>query len=575
MPKFVSAPHYSHSGFLTYWYDNSDAELSISALMGKTAADLIQPALDNFLDQKKQLQSSLSSMARSEKEDKKLLELLDFTTYQGGLEKYMKDKISADINTNANGINISSIDQAYEYLRLAGRESENLSKKISLFMQGYQKILDALNTDGKHKSVITRVRNALLGKYCEEAQQRGKVDISNEMSKGGLLNTQTARLILEDILKRTNNNAVFDNLAIKDGRINQQEINGIVKRLLMISAALPTFQNSNTGLAGMSVNHSNGNVTETETENDIINALIKKTRGMLSNLKGTALEMAVAYGFLKAHIDDGAYNAFKRGLTVKPTRIGNNSYDISISSINTNNKSFLDELDEMKKTAKAFQQRSKADAAIVVKKNKVEAHIGFSIKTSKSITFNEKLGTVDIKIQDGTPLFTLLGREMALDSEKFQAVMQLLAGHGSTQQGAAHSDIMLNEKWKDIKQQLLYLGFVNALTGSTTEGKAYFMIIGNKIYSMEQIIKEAQKGSKGLFGVAASYAEENKVDLGLQREPYLTINAWKPFGETGKAPKHEYGIERGTAAWKNVSKMLYDTKVRISMTTQDLAKLVS
>lgn len=157
---------------------------------------------------------------------------------------------------------------------------------------------------------------------------------------------------------------------------------------------------------------------------------------------------------------------------------------------------------------------------------------------------------------------------MRLNDHEYRAVMQLLAGHGNIH---GTTEAMLQLRWEKIKKQLAYLAFVNALTGSSVEGKAHFFVIQDKIYSVESIIEEMAKGRDGINSsfLSASIAANDNL---LTRTPYLQANRW--IGDKGEADE-TLGLRRGQYAWKRVSELLYKAKIKISMTVHDLQKFAA
>lgn len=565
MPKFVNSPHYSSSGFLTYWYDNNLSAGNLTGILSKNAADLIQPMLDKFMAKQDALKQSLTSASPIDGSAQKILELFDLSVYnQDQVRSILEPNVSK--NNEDTGVSLDSLQTALEQLSKATAEVNNLTVKMEEFVKGIEEIMNAIDPSGRYKGVITKIKKALLGKYCEQAQARGKVDITTATSETGILNTITGQEILRDILERTDNDAIFDDLAIRNKKVNGLDVDKALKKIMMLAIALPAFADGNTGLVGISAQHGDGSSSSaSKSENDVINLLIEKTRGLVIVLKGKTGETAKAYAAVKAHIADGGYNTFEKGLKVKAFKSGSKTFGVECIPEDSGNQTFLNVLKEADVAlGRLKNQVSKADVGIQINNNGVTGSVGFSVKVGKKLNDDTYLGAATIHIQSGTSLAVLLGREMGLNSAQYYSVMQLLAGHGTPY--GPNNDADLNATWEILKEKLLYMAFIDALTGVSLGGKAYFMIVGNYMYSMQQIIQEMQKGSNGNLSLSAGYAQNNAGSL--DRDAYLALNTWRP----PENPDTPTGYERGQDVFQQVSSLLYKTKVRISMNISSMSQ---
>lgn len=571
-PPFVKDPHpYAASSFLTYYYDNSDAMPDIERIRTESVRSLMNDSYQRFKSQKHTMIGNLLSNGSSSEDistDRKILELFDYTCYTDSFKKYWdenaKDEVKIDDFTK---IDTNGLEEAVSMLTKVQKSTDTLEKQVEQFNAVIQQIFDTIAPKSGHKGVINKMKKAIIAQYCERAQKEN-IKLSNEIAKDALVDTEIARMMLKDILGKTDGDLVFSNLDVKVGKNNQVAINNTYKKLLVLAIALPSFKDGNFNMGDFVVRHGSDKDGKTyKGDNVLLEKILDKTRGYIFSMKGHVGEVVSVYGPLKAHVQANVQSEFEKALKVKPKVVGSDVFQTEITPENSGNTTFLDALKSVKNKLGIFEnQVSKADGIIEITNDGVVGHAGFSVKTNKSVTFDTNKNSANINIQEGTSLLILMGREMRLNSHQYRSVMQLLAGHPSD---TGTSEAQLQIAWQDVKKKMAYLAFVDALTGSTLEGKAHFLVIRDRIYAMENIIEEVMKNGENGAGkfLTTSMSADNPTLL--TREPYLAINDW--IGDENDVDE-SLSVTRGLSAFQRVSQKMYQAKIKISLNIHDLAR---
>lgn len=549
------------SSYLHYWYTNANTDASLNTILHQSAQELIGPQLARFRQQQAQTIAQISEAASSEQRDT-LLQLFDISSYH---PEKLEQILDPKLKENQDNARIpETIENALAELTSIKSSKAQDHVRLSRFKDAVEEIISMFDPSGRYKGVITRIKNSLWSKYTQQALKTGSLSGEAMTSQE---KTETARQLIRDILSRENEK-VFEGLEARDKSINNLEVDKAVKKILLLSMALENFGDGESlGISEARVGHQNKDSEDVSGENKILNELMSKVRGMANYLKGSVGEMATVYGFLKAHTD--ALPAFRKGLKVQSKRFGSTYFNVDVSELETN-ESFLRVLENINKDVQNFsQQVSKADSGYSIKGNSIEANIGFSVKVGGKLGNTGTIGSgpATISLQGGTSLAVLLAREMHLSSQQYQAVVQLLAGHGSTRM----NDAQLNERWEKLKQKLLQLAFVDVLTGSTIGGKAYFMVVGGSIISMDSIISNMISDSNLSLSMTNKKIVDEDNTGSLNRADYMALNTW----QGSETPNTSTAYSRSDIAWSEIANLLYQTKINISMNIADIARFKS
>lgn len=194
---------------------------------------------------------------------------------------------------------------------------------------------------------------------------------------------------------------------------------------------------------------------------------------------------------------------------------------------------------------------SKSDSEIVMMKDNLEVSlIRATDKRHLSFYPNNPLikrSGAYLSLHHNANFLNFLNREMSMNSKEMHGLVQLLVARSSREN--------LDSYWEQFKDNVAYNGFLSALAGYARQEQAQYMIIGDRIVSVEQIIQSAMNQDVTPY---ATYSPD------YSRSDFATKAPW--IGKTG--PNLVAAVERSEIAWNNTSRMLnamiLDIKMDIS-----------
>jgi hypothetical protein len=356
---------------------------------------------------------------------------------------------------------------------------------------------------------------------------------------GGITDENRSRAaseIISNFRNRQTNGKLFSvpkNLEDKEAR-NASALSIAEREILALIASIGIMQTSSS--VQSSVKSSWGGV---------ISQWKNQCQGLANVVAGKTHELASAMGLLSAvQKMDKLDEQIAKTLTPE-TIEGKN---ISIKRMFTKNSTF----DNLKMRANASAKRVskkiyKSDVALTMNTNGVD--IEFIRATAKNkISYYpndpliEKSGFLTIHNHGSFTNF--LNRELGMGKKELQGVVQLVVAHSDT--------INLDTYWDQLKENVAYNGFLSALAGFSAEEQAEYMIIGEKIFPIQNIIESAMNQDITPYAVYSPNYDRNS---------FMSKNPW-----LGTAKKNRTAaIERSEVAWNNTAQMLNSMILTIKM----------
>ena len=507
----------------------------------------------------KKAQSKVSSVTKNAGANAEVLaQLFDVGVYQQQLDQYLST--SGGILEGTEDLSMIDFESALQ--RIKTLNLENDSKSLKEFVFQVEKIIN--NYMGKPSSAeIEAIGKSLLLKYARNVGIIGTSASELTARQTSLVSTK----ILRDFLSRTN-----DKLFKLDGE-EEAEIfcSNTIKRLATMIAALKTFSSSGIEMKQATVkSHHSKNQKRASGAEQILGTLQEKTSNTLIWMRRIAAETTKVYGSLKAQAS--LFNALNNANLFKSKKMGNRYFNYSIDV--QNNPTMKRMIEESGQSiARMETKASKSDNGIYINGNSVEANLGFTVKTSENNVpvAGKSINRVSIKLQDSTPLSTLLFRELGFNSNELFALVQLLAQHDDD---LHHIVPDSNVAWESVKQNITEAAFLSALSGIGAEERSYFLVYDNKIISIESILRARLTNGSIKLGSNLRLADSN-ISGSLNRADYLQNNRW--IDVSTKKSDTQAAYIRSDTTFGSISRMLYNTKIRVDMTissTQDLLKLI-
>lgn len=541
--------HRKDKGYLHYWSANIDDDVlaSASAMYNISKRQILASQYSNFM---KAQSSKINAAAASGMSAQTLGKLYDAGLYRDELRKYVDMEQNQSQPTG--DLEMLPLEQA-----IAAAKSIDLGAANSSIAQYTSALESFLNTALKPTdSSLADLQASIVREYAAKSG----------ISKGGLTSNQESKVcerLLRDIL--SNENGEF--FKVRKGSAEAQTgITTSYRKIAAAAYALKYFQGEGLPIKRAIVQYGDSSKRRAQTrhtvsgESDVLNEISKKINTSLDNIKFGAAETTRVYGSLL-----GAEKVMKemnKNLKIENKHLGNTRNGISIDIVTQNNKTFEQALNEINVSKSRLSVKtSKADNGFYVTENGVRAGVTFTVKDGERlIKSTNGVQSASIRLQSGTPLLTLLAREAGFSSDELFVVYQMLVAHGN--------EPLHDNWWERIKDTLNDLAFLDALAGISQEDRATFMVLGDRIATVQDILAERVSSNGANISSKVSLSKWNEGFL--SRAPYVAMNVWQ-----GSKPNTTIANERSAKLFNSVSDKLYATKIQIDMTIRNTQTLMS
>lgn len=541
--------HRKDKGYLHYWSANIDDDVlaSASAMYNISKRQILASQYSNFM---KAQSNKINAAAASGMSAQTLGKLYDAGLYRDELKKYVD--MEQNQSQPPGDLEMLPLEQA-----IAAAKSIDLGAANNSIAQYTNALENFLNTVLKPTdSNLADLQASIVREYAAKSG----------ISKGGLTSNQESKVcerLLRDIL--SNENGEF--FKVRKGSVEAQAgITTSYRKIAAAAYALKHFQGEGLPIKRALVQYGDSSRRRAQTrhtvsgESDILNEISNKINASMDNIKFGAAETTRVYGSLL-----GAEKVMKqmnKDLKIESKNLGNVHNGISIDIIAQDNKIFERALNEINVSkARLSVKTSKVDNGFYVTENGVRAGVTFTVKDGEGlIKSTNGVQSASIRLQSGTPLLTLLAREAGFSSDELFTVYQMLVAHGN--------ELLHDNWWERIKDTLNDLAFLDALAGISQEDRATFMVLGDRIATVQDILAERVSSNGTNISSKVSLSKWNEGSL--SRAPYVAMNIWQ-----GSKPNTAIANERSAKLFGSVSDKLYATKIQIDMTIRNTQTLMS
>lgn len=541
--------HRKDKGYLHYWSANIDDDVLVSAsvMYNISKRQILASQYSNFM---KAQSNKINAASASGMSAQTLGKLYDAGLYRDELKKYVA--MEQNQSQPPGDLEMLPLEQA-----IAAAKSIDLGAANNSIAQYTNALENFLNTVLKPTdSNLADLQASIVREYAAKSG----------ISKGNLTSNQESKVcerLLRDIL--SNENGEF--FKVRKGSAEAQAgITTSYRKIAAAAYALKHFQGEGLPIKRALVQYGDSSKRRAQTrhtvsgESDILNEISNKINASMDNIKFGAAETTRVYGSLL-----GAEKVMKemnKNLKIENKHLGNTRNGISIDIITQNNKTFEQALKEIEVSKSRLSVKtSKADNGFYVTENGVRAGVTFTVKDGEGlIKSTNGVQSASIRLQSGTPLLTLLAREAGFSSDELFTVYQMLVAHGN--------EPLHDNWWERIKDTLNDLAFLDALAGISQEDRATFMVLGDRIATVQDILAERMSNNGANISSKVSLSKWNKGFL--SRAPYVAMNVWQ-----GSKPNTTIANERSAKLFNSVSDKLYATKIQIDMTIRNTQTLMS
>lgn len=550
--KGFTSPYY-----VNYWFANyPKASTVVDMVEGLRVSEAYRRQLSAFNKRKKSLLGQHSDK-RAFQQWSKLLE---------STADNQEDVLYKASQIPGSDIDVSKVHHIDDVLRDLTTNDERFSNSA----KGLQEVVNVANEilelcfGREKKSIFDAWTQECISRYAEDG---ANVDGYAENVVRSILSTHSNEFV-----------------RVKKGDGRWDKLTDANRRLGGLLASLQMLQSGMSDKALTIVRGSGA--TTLLTGDEIVRRIRESIRGSLQNYSKDAMEhisgMAVEKigNWLIENIPGANLTTSYTGKTVNRVNYADIIYHMDpafqrhISSINNRR------MELNKRRATWDQKTSKADYTTVLTSTEnditLTTTIGFSVKSETNVKISSKgITKADIKLQDGTSLFTFLTRDLGLTSHQLNGFIRLAAGHGSNTKaggGRAYSSSKLNSVWNKLINYVQAKSLLTALTGVSVVGQSdvLYFILNGKMFSIGDIIQgAADVATRGGDAVKLSSIGDGN-EPGLKRSTYLNMNQWK----SPKKPKARVAMKRSGEVFDNVVNKMYDTKIRVDLNTSAIQSIL-
>lgn len=406
----------------------------------------------------------------------------------------------------------------------------------------------------------------ILRGYYAKIVKDFKENSTGRLYSGGVKNNgSVANAIVDSILGHYNNKIFTKRDELIDS--NFENLNASMIKLYALYRGLRGY---NVGYA-TEIRHSGGvGQTGYLTDGEFFQGVVAKAKSYVGGHYKRTTEYAVAYGLLVSH--EPLLNILP-GLKTKVVGGKTGVVDIKYGPE-------IQELFDMVGSTQHTSVTSKPDVKITYGNGNVVGELNFSIKDYQGLSYHDNgmLQTAkNIKVQDGTPLLTLMVREAGFSAAEVLYVMRVAAATdrnaANTGPGANGNNLAL--EWERIKETILFSASLSAIAGmaQSANGQNLFMVINKQVIPIETVFKNIIK-NRNSNALTLGYGTKSGASAtqGLEKATYENINKQHYIDGNSGIEGPGLHLERSTNVYNAVLHKMYETKIKINLNLMDLAK---
>lgn len=312
------------------------------------------------------------------------------------------------------------------------------------------------------------------------------------------------------------------------------------------------------------VNHHDARSSETVTSTEQLTAaLAAKVQGGIEAQHRMAFEISNGLCYLQAATK--GLTAINDVAKFNPSGTKQVEIDFRPDALQ---KQALENIKVNKNTALKYiagKKVSKADSTLSVTLGDEDGTVvstwGLSTKSS-NWSWKSNIDTVDIKVQDGTPLLTLLMREAGFSGRQMYDIYQLAGGTAGIHTGT------IDTQWNELINIAKYEAVLDCIAGMPTvnsaNGQVFLVNINDTFFTVSDLLQNIMAGGD----VSLLYSSANAdYATGLDRQTYVYLNYFVP----------QVGKNRIAAAWERserslaeIPELMYRTKIRVNLNLKNM-----
>ena len=548
--------------YLHYHWQNVPPEVLASKIWDETKENILKRQLENLIRRK---EKAIKKAGQIGEEERKIVQglLNPSKSEDNNLLKEISKITSVDY-ANFIKSNVNPDAHIQKFLELINIDIENL--------QGVEDFVEKLNN---YLESLPELTQKLLDLYTQDVIERSR----QKQRKGKLLqstNLSSYTEIDDKILAALMGKYSIDALRIpKNSATNFATSIGKIK---LVAKTLPNANLSN----GMEVRHGNETSGKFLQDNELFKEIVNKCIAWLREADKSAREITEGKGLIDLKLK---YLAPKLEKISKDTIIRTDLSGTKNFEVKVIEDEGIKEMRQMLGLATDKEwKRSKQDSLISISNEgvKIDINLGVNSKNYKD-PISENLSSYRIKIQDETPLFTLLSREAGYsgtsgyNSEEIYHILQVASVVNEIDNFNDPINKLdyeeADKRWNKLMDSVRYRSLLNTLAGfEGSNDQSFYMNINGTFWTMEDFLNYfISSDSEILFSEIKR--KDKEKSYGLIRSTYVNLNK-QSYQVDDADGKELNGFQRSEAMWVKGLHTMYDTKIRVEINLQEISKLM-
>jgi hypothetical protein len=213
----------------------------------------------------------------------------------------------------------------------------------------------------------------------------------------------------------------------------------------------------------------------------------------------------------------------------------------------------------------------KADISFFSSDDKVQGKLGISVKDYETHIDASGINVTDIKLQNSTPLLTLMLRECDYGYDELVTIMNIGAARPvhPAYKGRAETqyESSLNSMWERIKENVQYKAVLSALAGLGEENeRVFYLSANNVIYSVTDILSHLSNTL-----TVGSSVKFSKIDEHMNRSKLQALNE-RNYIEGHRDKEH--ATSRSEATRLDIMAAWYNAKINVTLNLAQMQSLL-
>lgn len=522
---------YDDANYLHYWGENIGENYN---LLLETKQKIIESHIQTLSFRKAQLKAKAVNLDMTAQDAEAVLNGTVLKGVGSAIESSLEEKTEdnsveitdVDMAEKIINTNINSIQNVGQFLDLLNNYLDSLPSNLKIILDGYSNALLEEWSNSTRAAVMKTYGNAseqifasLMGRYRQDMFKVPGDEASNGMS--------TSLLKLKQMVNSLP-------VAVESG-------NSFIVR----------HQGESVG-------------TKVGEESELVQQAMVKTKGWLRQMYKELAEISKGVAFFESHkplvekIED-VHGSFEH--------TGSKNFNVNFKP-DPSLELFMNKV-QVGLSRMTGKKVAKSDFGFYIGDKKVGAFAGVNAKNYNT-NFTPDTTSFTFKVQDETPLITLLIRECEYGEQDLHNIYQIATA--SYRNETTNSS--LNSIWNEIIENVKYRALLAVLAGlDTSIDQSYYMAINGRFFTMGSVLQHIKDTASVVTMRSVAGSKQDNAVPGLKRDTYVQMNR-RNFQKNPRMTRIENALRRSDITNFTTSQIMYNTKIRTEIRLTELSILM-